>query len=298
MEQKSFTGKISGLGMLGPQAVGGIVPDGDGSLTRKIRDILDLAYTPTTECIVASCIDGRGPDSLGPELNGDGAMTSKLSKAPDAAGGTLALWVAFVLSGRDVPLEAFLKRLQKAGIPIGGHTDDHEHIGASGCGANDKLGHILELMSAGPSLARIVALTRELGVSVSESCVARLSKRADALNGSELLSTPVQRLALIKEYGSLMTLCKGHTEQLIVINTIAKTTLDRLSLKERLGGRAAVFNVDVWAFEDSLKQAATALDEEDESPPFETLYAAMLFYNLATALVLCAPSMPMALRSL
>jgi hypothetical protein len=202
--------------------------------------------------------------------------------------------MAFVLNGCDLALEPFLEALQRADIPIGGHTDDHEHIGASGCGANDKLGHILELISAGPSLARIVALTKELGMAVSEASISRLSKRADDLSGHSLLGTPTQRIALIAEYGNSVTLCGGHAEQLIVINAIPQTTLDRLSLRERLGERAAVFNVDVWAFKESLKQVATVLDQEDRA--FEDLLTAMLFYNLATALALCGPSMPLVLR--
>jgi hypothetical protein len=286
MDQESSLAVISDFGTLGPQAVGGIVPDGDGSLSRAIEDILGQVYIPTTECVTASCIDGRDID--------DG-MATNTSKAPDTAGGTLALWVAFVLNGCDLPLESFLETAQKAGIPLGGHTDDHEHIDASGCGANDKLGHILELISAGPSLARVAGLSRELGIPVSETSVARISKRADDLGGHSLLGTPTQRIDLIKKYGNLTTLCGGHVEQLIVINTIARTTLDRSSLKEHLGERAAVFNVDAWAFKESLKRTAAALDKEDLS--LEGLLLAMVFYNLATALVLCGPSMRIVLRS-
>jgi hypothetical protein len=288
MEQESSVGIVSELGTLGAQAVGSIAPDGDGSLSRAIRDILSQVYIPTTECVVASCIDGRDA-----AVTGDKATDSP-SKAPDAAGGTLALWMAFVLNGCNLAFEPFLEALRKASIPIGGHTDDHEHIDASGCGANDRLGHILELISAGPSLARIVALTKELGAAVSEADVSRLAKRADELSGSDLLGTPTQRIALIEEYGDTVTLCGGHAEQLIVINTIPQTTLDRSGLRDRLGERAAAFNVDTWAFRESLRQAAAALDQEDLS--FESLLAALLFYSLATALVLCGPTMPLVLR--
>jgi hypothetical protein len=287
MEHKSSGVIISDLGLLGPQAIGSITPDTEsedegehtGSLSRAIRDRLHLVYIPTTEDVVASCIDGRG------------ALSEEGDELPDAAGGSLALWIAFVLSGRDLPLGSFLEGLRNAGLPVGGHTDGHEHIGASGCGANDKLGHILELLSAGPSLARVVALTRELGVPVSDALILRLSKRADDLSGNDLLGTPLQRIALIEQYGSVTSLCGEHTEQLIIINTIPATTLDRLSLKERLGERATVFNIDAWAFENSLRQAAGALGEKDVV--FEDLLVAMLLYNLATALVLCAPGMPL-----
>jgi hypothetical protein len=203
--------------------------------------------------------------------------------------------MAVVLNDRDLPLELFLAALRGADIPIGGHTDDHEHSGASGCGANDKLGHILELLSAGPSLARIVELTVGLGIAVSRECVERLSERADALTGSSLLDTPLQRIALLEAYGESVTLCGEHREQAIIINTVPATTLDRLELRERLGEQTAAFNVDLWAFEPSLQQVTAALGLEGLS--LKSLLVAMVFYNLATALVLCGPKMPLLLRS-
>ncbi|MDR1015101.1 MAG: hypothetical protein LBL86_09030 [Coriobacteriales bacterium] len=304
---------VSDLGPLGPFATGGIVPDGEGegSLSQTIRDTLDSAYVPTTATVVASCIDGRGiaggatsgsVDDAASSAAGGAAQpplgpTDASGRRPDAAGGTLALWVAFVLNGCDLPLEDFLKGLQRAGVPIGGHTDDHAHGEASGCGANDKLGRILELVGTGPALDRIVALVEDMGVPVSEAGILRISKRADALSvsGSVLLGTPVQRLSLIGEHGSSVTLGGGHTEQLIVINAVPGTTLDRQALKGRLGEQAAAFNVDVWAFAGSLGQAAAALGLEGLPP--QGLLVAMLLYNLATALVLCGPSMRLLLRS-
>jgi hypothetical protein len=252
---------------------------------------LDSVYVPTAATVVASCIDGRGAAGVVA-----GAAGGPGAAAPDAAGGTLALWVAFVLNGCDLSLETFLKGLQGGGVPIGGHTDDHAHGGASGCGANDKLDTILGIIGTRRTLGPIVALAEALGAPVSEADALRLSKRAVALrgNGSALLGTPGQRLSLIEEHGSSVTLCGGHTEQLVVINDVPATTLDRAALKRRLGEQAAAFNVDVWAFEASLAQAAAALGLEYPAP--QALLVAMLLYNLATALVLCGPSMRLVLR--
>jgi hypothetical protein len=289
------TATISSLGRLGSQAVGNIGPERVNGriLPQEIEKHLDSFYGPTSRTVVASCIDGRNVGEKTDDLSAAGY--GQQDRDPDAAGGTLALWVAFVLGGCDLSLEDFLAALQSAGVPIGGHTDDHEHVGTSGCGANDKLDHILGLLSGGLSLARVVSLAKVLGVPVSEACASQLSQRAYELKGSPLLGTPPQRMALLESYGKTVTLCGGHSEQLVIVNAVPQTTLNRTRLTESLGEQAAAFNVDVWAFPGSLEQAAAALSQD--CPEQEYLLAAMVFYNLATALVLCASDMPVVLRS-
>ncbi|MDR2108486.1 MAG: hypothetical protein LBP28_03380 [Coriobacteriales bacterium] len=302
-------GTVVDLGALGPQAIGRISPQStaEGSLFKETLKILDALYSLTSQEVVTSCIDGRSvcpaPEGLyalektasAPSPASGANRLSALEKGPDAAGATLALWVAVVLSGHDLPLEGFLRALRDDGVPIGGHSDDHEHSGASGCGANDKLETILQLINNEQTLSCITGLAKGLGMVIEPKCAARLARRAGYLTESPLLGTAAQRLSLIEEYGQSVVLCGGHSEQLIIINTVPKTTLNRSLLKERLGENAAAFNVDLWAFEPSLRRVVVATGLKN--PDFDDLFAALLFYNLATALVLCGPEMRVVLRS-
>ena len=276
---------IRQLGSLGVEAIGSIAPAVPPVVdigAAELGDILDSVYRPTDEQVIAACIDGRS------------AIQSQ-ALSPNAAGGSLALWAALLLSGPDIRFEDFLAGLKAAGIGIGGHTDDHAHGASSGCGANDKLQTILELIAATASSQRIAVLAASLGVVIDEQDAARLAERAAELAGGDGLGTATERLALLRCYGDVSSLCGAHNEQLIVINAVQGTTLDRFALSERFGERAAVFNVDSWAFEPSLLAMTNALGFQDLD--LQNLLAALTAFNLGCALALCDSCMPVALRT-
>ena len=60
---------------------------------------------------------------------------------------------------------------------------------------------------------------------------------------------------------------------------------DRDAIREEFGDDYQAFNVDVWAFPKSAKVIST--DERDQQQKL----AALVYYNLATALVLVGPSL-------
>ena len=276
---------IRHLGNLGVEAIGSIAPAapsvaGIGAV--ELCDSLDAAYRSSDEQVIAACIDGRS------------AIQSQ-ALSPNAAGGSLALWAALLLSGPDIRFEDFLAGLKAAGIGIGGHTDDHAHGASSGCGANDKLQTILELIAATAGSQRIAALAAGLGVVIDEKDSAKLAERAAELAGGDGLGTATERLALLRCYGDVSSLCGAHNEQLIVINAVQGTTLDRFALSERFGERAAVFNVDSWAFEPSLLEMTDALGFQDLD--LQNLLTALTAFNLGCALALCDGSMPVVLRT-
>jgi len=62
-------------------------------------------------------------------------------------------------------------------------------------------------------------------------------------------------------------------------------TLNRIELKKEFGPNYQAFNVDIWSF----KKAAEAISVNEAE--VQQKIAAMVYYNLATTLVLAGPSM-------
>jgi len=272
------------LGILGFEALGSIEPSTEEQQqrARMLRAQLDGFYVPTSQQVVASCIDGRRP--VAGETN-----------SPNAAGGSLALWVVALLGGYEVDLDDFLIALKVAGIEIGGHTDDHAHALATGCGANDKLPAIVRLLAQQSSLEWMVGVMGSLGILPRDGFTARLRHAACNLADSGRLGTPAKRLASLDKQGNLVELSGAHSELLVVINMVAATTLSRSRLADGLGQQAAIFNVDAWSFDGSVRQVQDALGHDGAERGF--LVGALVSFNLATALVLCGPAMPVLART-
>lgn len=239
----------------------------------------NAAYVPITDTIVASCIDGRLATTNAPLL-------------PNSAGGSESIMVAddltlqrFARATTAEQYESVLQYLVSHRYPIGSHTDDHEHAGASGCGANDKLPSIYAMICQHSNQLRDTI--SQLGITVSDEWFAAMVQRARARqhfsSGDELL-----RKAQSVDESAVTVLSGEHREMAVVVNTVPYTTLDRQKLYDRDG--AAVFNVDVWAF-----PATAAILTHDESER-QAICFALALYNVATACVLCASSMRMAIR--
>jgi len=231
--------------------------------------------------ILVRCVDGRVPETGANPLG------------PNSAGGTESLFVADDLTTRRFAAEDgstaggyanTVTFLNEAGYEVGGHTSDHAEGKASGCGANDNLPAIYECIATNPDVLRDYA--RILGVTVPDDIhqhiVGNARTRSKFSHGRELLET-LQQTA---KAAFVDNLTGNHHEVLTVINKKAGTTLDRDALMAEFGENYQAFNVDAWAFE----AAARAISGDDEAEVAQKVVA-LLYYNLATALVLSGPSM-------
>lgn len=105
--------------------------------------------------------------------------------------------------------------------------------------------------------------------------------RSEFSGGAELLAT------LRTEGGRDDALEGGHNEVMAVINRRKGTTLDRAAVATEFGDKYQAFEVDEWSFEEGAR-VISHMGGEDEARQKRT---AMLYYNLATAAVLCGPGM-------
>lgn len=217
--------------------------------------------------IPSACIDGRPGGGL----------------RPNAAGGTNSLVVAEDLinskqESYDLTYQDGLKKIAAAGFVVGGHDDGHASDEKSGCGACDRLSDIYAFIATNGDVLRDVA--RQLGVSVQdelhEKIVANAASRQDFSSGSEL------KKRLDENDGTVDHLRGEHNEVIAVINMRPGTTLDREALEKEFGQEYEAFNVDVWSF-------ASGAEVLSGNPSEAT--TAMIYYNLATAHVLCGPAM-------
>ncbi len=227
--------------------------------------------------IPCKCIDGR--------TWGDSLLL------PNAAGGTLTLSVAEDLAtnwteagGRPTTFECFCMiadSLQRFQYPIGGHTAVELHGAPTGCGANDKLETIYKAIATYGDAIRDAA--DRLGVAVPqdthEFIVANAASRSEFSNPSDILDAMYDR-----SQGTVEELEGAHNEVIAVINKRPGMTLDRDAVQREFGDKYQAFNVDVWSFEKAAKTMDSGSDKDSK-------IIAMVYYNLATALVLCGPKM-------
>ena len=234
-------------------------------------------HIATNERIPSGCIDGRCGGSV----------------RPDTAGGTLSLAIADDLTmsryATDTDTATLVRSvfhsLHERGFAVGDHTDEHASADKSGCGANDRLRDIYQKLVTENVAIRDVAA--QLGVRVSDTehatIVARAEQRHDFSSGRDVLEC-MRRESSVNDIDML----RGeHREVVAVINFREHTTLDRDVVDEAFGESYEAFNVDAWSF----GAAAEALYPGADESIAARVVAAMVYYNLATAAVLCAPSM-------
>ncbi len=271
---------------LGDAALGSIQAGADQQARREelMRRIASgefhrvIEWVGPGKMIIARCVDGRSPDKEVPMF------------LPNAAGGTESLFVADDLTTKRYAADDastlsgyqhLLEGLAKEGYSIGGHTDTHADGDKSGCGANDKLAVIYDYIKKHAGDLQVVAA--KLGVIISDadrdSIAANASTRTQFSEGRELLDA-------LKTAGGIVDVLVGeHKEVVAVINTRQNTTLDRNVLADEFGNNYQAFNVDVWAFEDAARAISL------EAAEVRQKVAAMVFYNLATTMVLAGPKM-------
>ncbi len=247
----------------------------------RLDEVTELLVTGEFHTLVEDygmikCIDGR-PGGYG--------------LYPNTAGGTETLLVADDLTTKRFADETgttvnayrnLIHYLEEAGEMVGGHGDNHAEGAASGCGANDKLEKIYAFMVRSADILR--ELAEKLGVVVDDithdTIIANAAARTQFSTGAELLS-----VLLENENAHHEELLDVHNEVVAVINTQPDTSLDRQALADHFGDDYQAFNVDVWAF----SGAAASIAELPEE--ISAKVVAMVYYNLATAHVLCGKGM-------
>ncbi len=228
----------------------------------------------------ARCVDGRSP------------AVGAAPLAPNAAGGTESLFVADDLTTKRFASQDgstasgyanTLEVLRSEGYEVGGHTDSHARGDASGCGANDKLPRIYQYITErGDTLQ---AMAAQLGVIVPADIHELITSSARART---IFSSGAELLTLLKENAKEVyvdSLEGEHNEVVAVINKRPGTTLDRDALQAVFGPDYQAFNVDAWSFNEAAR--ATSLTPEEA----QQKAIAMVYYNLATTLVLAGSKM-------
>lgn len=250
-------------------------------------------HRPTAGTIPCLCIDGRNCAHQGELL-------------PNSAGGSETLMVAddlttksFALDGDDSTFGQYsnvLDFLKKIDQPVGGHTTTAlnakreeaaakgETVEGSGCGANDQLPAIYAYIAQNADTLRMLA-TEKFGYEISDEdhqlIASNAAARSEFSGGAELLT------ALRAENGRDDALEGAHNEVMAVVNRRKGTTLDRAAVAAEFGDKYQAFEVDEWSFEEGAR-VISHMGGEDE---VRQKRIAMLYYNLATAGVLCGPNM-------
>lgn len=233
-------------------------------------------YKHTDIGIVCECVDGR-----------PGAFHMR----PNSAGGSQTIMVADDLVNKrfavgtdgstSAQYNSMLSFLHESGQQIGGHTAENVAALNSGCGANDKLSTIYTYISQHADDVR--GLSSTLGVAVNQTIHDKIIGNASAR--TEFSDAVTLLESLDNQPGAEVTHLRGdHQEVLTSINLRPGTTLDRNAMRTEFPHHQ-VFNVDVWALENSARLLSTDETEVNE------LFVAMIYYNIATACVLGGKSM-------
>lgn len=259
-------------------AVGGIeASDAQQEHLEAITERLGAGefHVSVTGKIPKVCIDGRPGGELG----------------PNSAGGTFTLTVADDLTTQRFSAGKSLAEADREvsqvvigeGEDVGGHCDEHAEGEKCGCGAKDKIKDIYGYMVNNSRVIREQAA--KLGVEVSDEIhdqiISRAAERTDFSTGAELSATLKDTAGSQAE----SVLRGAHNEVVAVVNTREGTSLDREALAEEFKDVYQAFNIDVWSFLEAAK--AISLSEEEAAQKV----VAMVYYNLATAGVLCGPKM-------
>jgi hypothetical protein len=232
-------------------------------------------HTTITGNVPKVCIDGRPGGELG----------------ANSAGGTFTLTVADDLTTQRFSAGKSLAEADREvaqviigeGEAVGGHCDEKAGGEKCGCGAKDRIKDIYRYLADNQQAIREQA--KKLGVDVSddvhELIIGRALERGDFSSGAELSAT----LKEVAGTASESVLRGAHKEVVAVVNTRPDTSLDREALTEAFGEEYQAFNIDAWSFTEAAK--AISLTEEEAAQKV----VAMVYYNLATAGVLCGPQM-------
>lgn len=166
---------------------------------------------------------------------------------------------------------------------VGGHDDENS---AAGCGAQAKLGPIIEYIANNGSALRDFAASK--GVEVDELTHNLLVANAARLLSEDYVSSGEELRAAYAETAgedSVVTLAGPHMEVVAGINTDKSLTLNRQKVANEYGPAYESFNADVGVF----PEAAAIISLTEEEAHQKSI--AMLYFNEAAALVLAHKSL-------
>jgi hypothetical protein len=225
----------------------------------------------------------------------DGRSCPNATEGPNAAGGTESIFVADDLTTKRFAaadgtvasgMSNVVEVLQGENHAVGGHSDskNSEDLEKSGCGANDRLEDIYNMIGRKSGVIKDIAESILGEGSVNEDTekliVDNARERTQFSQGREVIN-----VLQTAEEARLEELQGGHKEAVAAINLRHGTTLDRSAIEAEFGPDFQAFNVDAWSFQKAAEE--TSLTEEE----VHQKVVAMTYYNIATALVLCGPSM-------
>lgn len=251
------------------------------------RLTLDLAngrfHRETSVVMPCKCIDGR--------------RCPEATEGPNAAGGTETIFVADDLTSKRFEADDFsvtegmrkiIEALQAFNYPVGGHSDNtHADMNDSGCGANDKLPRIYDMIVRQRDTVKkyVEAILGEGTVDAETEHLILQNAGSRLQNNDFSTGKDVYDVLDSTPDAQLEELNGAHNEVIAVINLREGTTLDRTALENEYGSNYQAFNVDAWSF----RHAAEATSDNDTE--IQQKIIAMAYYNIATALTLCGPKM-------
>ncbi|MDR1197259.1 MAG: cadmium-containing carbonic anhydrase [Candidatus Nomurabacteria bacterium] len=266
----------------------GVKPEQAAAASRFFADLeagqFGEVLKSTEETFPTACIDGRTGEDL-PETS------------LKTAGGTLSFWAAYRLTGGTMDYDGFLQILQENDLPIGGHTDDHDHTsGGTGCGANDKLPEIIEKLANPQTNNPIFNTAGLIDNSTDAFSQVVIENSAKDLAAADLGSA-AQRTENLAKFVKPDRLTGQHQEVTVLVNLRENTAVDTSEISKKYGAEISAFAVDAWTFQNSAEKVITAINMSGQDPEYLNIASsyrladALTAFNLATASALCAPGM-------
>ena len=236
------------------------------------------------------CGDGRGVKTVFDKFQ---TFTRSLHRPKIFGGGATMATASLIGTGKvagqklqDV-FGGAIDLLKKRRISYGAHTADHvkNPDTDSGCGAIDNAPRIVEAVVTYRDQIRgaidfLGADTTDLGKIEDNFATTVEVNRGQTFSGKKVMKGIVDDGKIVKE------LAGPHIETRIVLNMVEGYTVNQQFVREKTGGKADVFAVDVWR----MRQLAEKL--YDDPAEQQKAFLSELVYTLATAAVLTKGDLP------
>lgn len=241
------------------------------------------------------CGDGRAAVTVF-----EGSVTHRYSlNRPKVFGGgammTAAMLIGLGLGADKTLFQAFdeaMKLLDDQGVNYGGHTDNHADESHSGCGAIDNAPVVLSTITRFRDEIKKSILGLGLGFEAADIDAVidnfdAYAKTVDgsAYNGKTVMQHIIMRGKVVKELDG------SHRELFVLLNTVRGMTADQALIRDATGGKAQIFNVDVWR----LQELADALYSGTEGHTKALI--SELVYTLGVAATLTRGDLPVYLTT-
>lgn len=290
MQNTSFTIRkiLDGFGYGDAESTIAVMPD-DTALIAKLDDVL---HSPALLVPLSTDDSGQPVQDDG---CGDGRLTAReyphKYRAKVFGGGAtmtvstlIGLGKAMDIAHADLFSHA-ITRLNDRQIDFGAHTDDLVAAPNSGCGAIDKLPHIL--IAAVHYQQQIEGSIQDLGIDttgladVQQHFIDYTKKHAgQAYAGSDVLAEITGQHKIVKQ------LIDRHIEKAVILNTAVDHAVDQTYVYSSTNSQAEVFTVEGWR----MQLLADKLYDTPEER--SSAFLSELIYTLATAAVLTQGNLP------